>query len=110
MSQQGSLFIQGEEFYYLAEGAPEAPILLFQEASAVIPSGPYRFTRNPIYLSMASLLLGAAVFAGSLSPFVVVPAFILIIEKLFISTEEAMLAQRFPAEYAAYSARVRRWL
>jgi protein-S-isoprenylcysteine O-methyltransferase Ste14 len=85
-------------------------IIPFQESSALITSGSYRFTRNPIYLSMASFLLGAAVFAGSLSPFVVVPAFILIIEKLFISTEEAMLAQRFPAEYAAYSARVRRWL
>jgi protein-S-isoprenylcysteine O-methyltransferase Ste14 len=85
-------------------------IIPFQESTALITWGPYRFTRNPIYLSMALLLLGAAVFAGSLSPFVVIPVFIIVIQKLFISPEEAMLAQRFPPEFTAYSGKVRRWL
>jgi len=85
-------------------------IIPFQESSALITSGPYRYTRNPIYLAMALLLLGAAVFAGSLSPFLVIPAFMVLIQKLFISPEEAMLAERFGTEYTSYSTRVRRWL
>jgi protein-S-isoprenylcysteine O-methyltransferase Ste14 len=84
-------------------------IIPLQESSALITTGPYRFTRNPMYLSMALLLLGAAVFAGSLSPLIVIPAFVVIIQVLFIAREEAMLAQRFPAEFAAYSTKVRRW-
>jgi protein-S-isoprenylcysteine O-methyltransferase Ste14 len=85
-------------------------IIPFQESTALITWGPYRLTRNPIYLSMALLLLGAAVFAGSLSPFIVIPVFVIIIQKLFISPEEAMLAEKFPAEFPAYRRKVRRWL
>lgn len=82
----------------------------FRESSALILRGPYRFTRNPIYLGLALMLLGASVFTGSLSPLVVVPAFMAIIQKLFISAEEEMLAEKFGAQYTAYRARVRRWL
>jgi len=85
-------------------------IVPFQESTSLIVRGPYRFTRNPIYLSMVLLLLGAAVFAGSLSPFAVVPAFLVIIQTLFISAEERMLAQKFGDSYRAYFAKVRRWL
>lgn len=85
-------------------------IVPFQESSSLILRGPYRFTRNPIYLGMAMILLGAAVFAGSLSPFAVVPAFVVLIRTVFVSAEEAMLAKKFPGEYAAYCAKVRRWL
>ena len=85
-------------------------IIPFQESTALITWGPYRFTRNPMYLSMAFFLLGAAFFVGSLSPFVVVPIFIVVIQKLFISREEPMLAERFPAEFPGYRRKVRRWL
>src|SRR5262245_7999430 len=85
-------------------------IIPFQESSALITDGPYRLTRNPIYLGMVLLLIAGSVFAGSLSPFAVIPGFIVIIQRFFISTEEAMLVQRFPAQYTAYSAKVRRWL
>ena len=85
-------------------------IIPFQESTALITWGPYRFTRNPMYLSMAFFLLGAAFFVGSLSPFVVVPIFIVVIQKLFISREETMLAERFPAEFPGYRRKVRRWL
>ncbi len=91
-------------------GRAGTTIVPFQESSNLILRGPYRFTRNPIYLSMALILLGAAVFAGSLSPFAVLPAFMVLIQKLFVSAEEAMLAKKFPGEYAAYCAKVRRWL
>ena len=85
-------------------------LIPFHESSALLTSGPYRFTRNPIYLSMVVLLLGACVFAGSLAPFLVLPAFVFVIDRVFIAGEEAMLARTFGAEYRAYCARVRRWI
>jgi len=81
-----------------------------QESAALVVGGPFRWTRNPIYLGMAAMLLGACVFAGSLSPFAVVPAFMIIIQRLFIRSEEAMMAKKFGAEFAAYCAEVRRWI
>jgi protein-S-isoprenylcysteine O-methyltransferase Ste14 len=85
-------------------------LIPYRESSALVTSGPFRFTRNPIYLGMALVLLGACVFAGSLTPFAVVPAFVVVIQRFFISGEEAMLAQKFGAEFAAYCGRVRRWV
>jgi protein-S-isoprenylcysteine O-methyltransferase Ste14 len=85
-------------------------IIPFQESTALITAGPYRFTRNPMYLGMALFLLGAAFFLGSLSPFVVVAIFMVVIQTLFISREETMLAERFPAEFPGYRRKVRRWL
>jgi protein-S-isoprenylcysteine O-methyltransferase Ste14 len=82
----------------------------FERSSALVVSGPYRLSRNPIYLGMATMLAGVGVLAGSLTPFLVVPAFMGLIEMRFIRKEEAMLQEAFGAEYAAYRARVRRWI
>jgi len=82
----------------------------FQESTELITGGPYRVTRNPIYLGMVCALVGVAVVAGSLTPFLVVPLFAWLIDRRFIRAEEAMLEQTFGARFAAYKARVRRWL
>jgi protein-S-isoprenylcysteine O-methyltransferase Ste14 len=82
----------------------------FEKSSALVLSGPYRVTRNPIYLSMACSLIGVGVLLGSASPFLVVPAFVWVIDRWFIRAEEAMLEQAFGAQYLAFKARVRRWL
>ena len=85
-------------------------IVPFSPATALVTRGPYRFTRNPMYLGMAGTLLGAAILLGSLTPFVVIPAFMAVIAERFIAREEAMLEQAFGAAYLDYKARVRRWL
>ena len=85
-------------------------IVPFSPATALVTRGPYRFTRNPMYLGMAGTLLGAAILMGSLTPFVVIPAFMAVIAERFISREEAMLEQAFGSAYLEYKARVRRWL
>jgi protein-S-isoprenylcysteine O-methyltransferase Ste14 len=85
-------------------------ILPFSPATALVTRGPYRFTRNPMYLGMAAVLLGAALLMGSLTPFVVIPAFMALIADRFIVREEAMLETAFGAAYLDYKARVRRWL
>ena len=82
----------------------------FERSSALVVGGPYRLSRNPIYLGMAIILVGVGVLAGSLTPFLVVPVFMVLIERRFIRKEEAMLEQAFGASYAAYKARVRRWI
>jgi len=82
----------------------------FLPATALVTSGPYRFTRNPMYLGMAGTLLGAAVLMGSITPFVVIPAFMALISDRFILGEEAQLQAAFARDYVEYKARVRRWL
>ncbi|HET6373410.1 MAG TPA: isoprenylcysteine carboxylmethyltransferase family protein [Candidatus Polarisedimenticolia bacterium] len=82
----------------------------FEESSALVVEGPYRVSRNPIYLGMACGVLGASVMAGSLTSFLVAPAFVYLIDRRFVRVEEAMLEQRFGPQYAAYKARVRRWI
>jgi protein-S-isoprenylcysteine O-methyltransferase Ste14 len=79
-------------------------------STALVLSGPYKFTRNPMYLGMAGVLLGAAVFMGSISPFIVIPAFMALISERFIVTEEAKLEAAFGRDYLEYKGRVRRWL
>jgi protein-S-isoprenylcysteine O-methyltransferase Ste14 len=79
-------------------------------STQLVLSGPYRFTRNPMYLGMAGMLLGAAIYAGSLTPFIVIPAFMALIQERFILPEEEKLEAAFGAQYLAYKARVRRWL
>ena len=79
-------------------------------STALVLDGPYRFTRNPMYLGMAGTLLGAAVFLGSLTPLIVIPAFMALIAERFIVPEEAKLEAAFGRGYVDYKARVRRWL
>jgi protein-S-isoprenylcysteine O-methyltransferase Ste14 len=82
----------------------------FREVSALVTSGVYAFTRNPMYLGMGAILLGCAVTVGATNALFVPPLFMVIIEWRYIRPEEALLADLFPQEYAAYRQRVRRWL
>jgi protein-S-isoprenylcysteine O-methyltransferase Ste14 len=82
----------------------------FQESSALIASGPYRITRNPMYVGMAGALLGIAILLGSLAPFLVVPAFAALIQSKFIRAEEAALESTFGDVFRDYKSKVRRWL
>jgi protein-S-isoprenylcysteine O-methyltransferase Ste14 len=79
-------------------------------STALVVSGPYKFTRNPMYLGMAGILLGAAIYMGSITPFVVIPGFMALISERFIQPEEEKLQATFGREYLDYKARVRRWL
>ena len=82
----------------------------FQEPSALVTGGPYRYSRNPIYLGLVSALIGIGLLLGTLSPFVVVPVFICLIQRRFIQPEEAVLEKTFGSAYGQYKRQVRRWL
>lgn len=82
----------------------------FATASALVVSGPFRLSRNPIYLGFALMLAGLAVSLGSSAPWAVMAAWVFAMERLFILPEEAMLAATFGDDFAVYAAKVRRWL
>ena len=84
-------------------------VVPFSEATVLVRSGPYRFTRNPMYLGMAGVLAGTAIWLGSITPWLVLPAFIRIIGERFIAPEEAMLESVFGTPYVEYKSAVRRW-
>ena len=85
-------------------------VVPFSEATTLVVRGPYRFTRNPMYLAMAGILVGTAMWLGSVTPWLVLPAFMALIAERFIAPEEAMLERVFGESYARYRATVRRWL
>jgi protein-S-isoprenylcysteine O-methyltransferase Ste14 len=92
---------------FLRAGTPVRP---FRTACLMVAHGPYRFTRNPMYLGLVLLLAGLACWLGTPLPPLVIPAFIWLITRDFIRPEEHMLHQRFGDAYLAYCARVRRWI
>jgi protein-S-isoprenylcysteine O-methyltransferase Ste14 len=85
-------------------------VLPFEKTSRLVTTGPYRFTRNPMYLGMVAILAGVALLLGSVAPALVVPAFAWSMQKRFIEPEERQLEEAFGEEYRTYRRRVRRWL
>lgn len=79
-------------------------------ATALVTDGPYRFTRNPMYLGMGGAHAGAAVAAGALWSLAALPLALTAIDRLIIPREERHLAQSFGDEYEQYRRRVPRWL
>lgn len=90
--------------------ASETPVDPFAQPVALIREGPYRFSRNPLYLGLTLLLVAHAVRTQALGPFLVVPLFVLVVQRRFVVPEERRLADAFGAEYEAYRRSVRRWL
>ncbi len=86
------------------------PLVPFRTSTALVTSGPFRFTRNPMYLGMAVALCGLAVLLGSLTAFLPIPFFVWLIDAVFIRREERFMEELFGDEYLAYKDRVRRWL
>ena len=82
----------------------------FDESSTLVTSGAFRFSRNPMYLGMIMILVGASVLMGTLSPFTIIPVFAIIMDKVFIVTEERMLEERFGESWRSYRNKVRRWI
>jgi protein-S-isoprenylcysteine O-methyltransferase Ste14 len=79
-------------------------------AKSLQTTGIYSLTRNPMYLGLVLVYLGAACLAGSWWTFILLPVLILIVQGYIIRREERYLAYEFGAEYEAYCKRVRRWI
>ncbi|HME71854.1 MAG TPA: isoprenylcysteine carboxylmethyltransferase family protein [Myxococcota bacterium] len=90
--------------------AAGTPVPGNKPATAIVQSGPYRFSRNPIYLAFSLLLLGVACALNSLWLLGTLAAAMSVMSFVVIPREERFLERRFGAEYLDYKAKVRRWL
>lgn len=88
----------------------ETTVIPWARVDHLMTGGPFRYTRNPIYLGDLLVYLGVTLVAGTWWPIVLLPAPIVVMQRFVIAREEAYLGERFGQEYAAYRARVRRWV
>ena len=82
----------------------------YQESSHLVTNGVFQISRNPMYLGMMLILIGIALLLRSLSPFLVIIPFAVLIDQFYIRVEERMLAETFGANWQVYKAKARRWL
>jgi len=85
---------------------PVAP----ERCSAVVTSGVFRVTRNPMYVGLLLAILGWMISLGALIALIGPPAFVAYIQRYQIVPEERALVRKFGVGYVAYMARVRRWI
>lgn len=82
----------------------------YGESRRLVTRGPYRLTRNPMYLGLLSGLIGLAIWLGGTLPFVLLPVFVWLITMRFIRREEDGLRRVFGARFDRYYRQVPRWL
>jgi protein-S-isoprenylcysteine O-methyltransferase Ste14 len=82
----------------------------FEKSATLITSGVFHFSRNPMYLGFVLILIGIATLMGSLSPYLVIAIFCILMDKIFIRAEEKMLEETFGENWLEYKKRVRRWI
>ena len=82
----------------------------FEISSALVTNGIFRISRNPMYLGMLLILLGIAILMGTLSPFVIIIIFGVVMELVFVRREEEMLEDKFGSEWNDYKKKVKKWL
>lgn len=93
--------------YLHRAGTPVSP---YRPSTTLVTAGPYRYSRNPLYIALTLAYLGAAVVVNTVWPVMLLPGLLLVMQWGVISREERYLERRFGDEYRRYRARVRRWL
>ena len=79
-------------------------------AETLVTSGPFAFSRNPIYVGNVAIILGLALAKGSVWYFLLAPLVLLLIRELAIKREELHMSVRFEDAWTNYTKQVRRWL
>lgn len=85
-------------------------VLPVRPSTALVVAGPYRLTRNPMYLGMLLLYAGIACWLGLVWPLLLAPLLVWVMQRAVIQREERYLERKFGEAYRQYRARVRRWL
>jgi protein-S-isoprenylcysteine O-methyltransferase Ste14 len=82
----------------------------YGEPTAFVALPPYTWTRNPMYLGLATTLFGLAIFFGSIVMLLAPAVFFAVIDRMVIPREEETMERLFGQEYRDYTYRVRRWI
>ncbi|MEM8935018.1 MAG: isoprenylcysteine carboxylmethyltransferase family protein [Pseudomonadota bacterium] len=85
---------------------PMAP----DQASSLVQGGVFKISRNPMYLGLAFILVGATIWMGAALNVVVLVFFVIYITVFQIKPEEDVMAEKFGSEYQDYRTKVRRWI
>ena len=93
-------FMRKMKTTFIPDGTPEV----------LISSGPFKFSRNPIYLGMLTILVGIAFLMSYLSAIIIAFVFGIIINFTWIAHEEKKLHELFSEDWENYSSKVRRWI
>ena len=88
----------------------ETTIIPDGQPSALMEGGLFAYSRNPIYVAMAVLLIGSGLAIGHIWALIVVPLFVLLVQQIWIVKEEENLEAEFGQIYRNYKIKVRRWL
>ena len=94
----------------VAFGRAHTPIDPRETPTAIVSTGPYRFTRNPAYLGFALIYAGLTLVVGALWPLLTLIPTLVAVDRLVIAREERYLEAKFGEEYIGYKSRVRRWV
>lgn len=81
-----------------------------EKTAAIVTVGAYRFTRNPMYLGLALMLGGWAIFLTNLVALLLVPVFVTYMTQFQIKPEERALLEKFGSSFSNYMLEVRRWI
>jgi protein-S-isoprenylcysteine O-methyltransferase Ste14 len=82
----------------------------YKPVTAIVTGGPYRFTRNPMYLGFVLQYVGISAFFNALPPLVLLPVIQQLMRRGVIEREERYLERKFGEEYRQYKESVRRWI
>jgi protein-S-isoprenylcysteine O-methyltransferase Ste14 len=104
----GAMLLMGSFFFTMRRA--DTPIDPREPVSNLATDGPFRYTRNPAYLSMAMLYAGISSLANALPAIVLLPAALFVVQRGVIEREERYLERKFGQEYLRYKAQVRRWV
>jgi protein-S-isoprenylcysteine O-methyltransferase Ste14 len=85
-------------------------VIPWEQVSVIVSSGPFRLSRNPIYLADAITYLGGSLLIHSWWSLLLLPGIVLVMQRKVIDREERYLTERFGDVYREYQLRVRRWL
>ncbi len=85
-------------------------VMPYRPTTAVIRSGPFRVSRNPVYLALTLGYIGIALMMNSTWPLLLLPLVLLVVHRGVILREERYLEQKFGDEYNSYKMSVRRWI
>jgi protein-S-isoprenylcysteine O-methyltransferase Ste14 len=104
----GGVLLNG--WFNLTMRRADTPINPRKPVSKLITEGPFRYTRNPAYLSLTMLYAGIALLRRALWAILLLPLVVVVIQREQIEREERYLERTFGEEYLAYKERVRRWV